>query len=638
MISSFLSFLVKLDSNQKLLILLALEFTLSCLAVVSAFYLRLGFLPADIGEKVLLLSFLSASLQMGVGLYLGLYKTLHRQSGPMDLGELARCYAISGILFCLVVSIGVEGVPRTIGLIQPLVLFFLGSYIRFVFANQIKNISVSSQVNPNKIYRLIIYGAGSAGQAFLKQRVVENRYTVVAFLDDDVSKHGREIAGIRIYSSHQLQKLIDEKKVDYVLLAMPSITHQERQSVIKTLERFDVEVRSLPSLTDILMGRASLTAIERLDLDDLMDRELVSPDQRLMRKNLLNKRVLITGAGGSVGGEISRQALELDPEVIVLIESSEFSLYKIDEELRVLLTAKQSKCKVVPILCSVTDSIRLNRVLEVWRPHTVFHAAAYKHVPLVEHNVGAAYMNNVEGTWVVAEACASVGVDNFVLISTDKAVRPTNVMGATKRLAELVVLGMKDRPNTITSFSIVRFGNVIGSSGSVLPKFKEQIEKKRVITLTHPEVTRFFMSLSEAAQLVIQSSALAKEGGIYLLDMGQPVKVIELARRLIRLSGYSERNDKNPNGEVAIEMIGLRPGEKLFEELLIDGSPLPTEHPKIYHGLDKGVSLIDFRIACNEISSHIHNADFVAVLKLFEDLVEGYQPSSETVDFLIGQP
>ena len=394
---------------------------------------------------------------------------------------------------------------------------------------------------------------------------------------------GRTLNGLKVSAPESLPSLIDSRAVSHVLLAMPSISRTRRNQIIEVLAKYEVVVRTLPSFSEIADGKVSISDVKELDLDDLLGRETVEPYTTLLSKNITGKTVLVTGAGGSIGSELSRQIAKLDPKLLLLIDISEFALYSIHCEIERmnLISGKSNQVKVVPLLCSVQDFERIQTIISLWKPATIYHAAAYKHVPLVEHNVIEGIRNNVFGTLNVTKAALEIGVQDFVLVSTDKAVRPTNVMGATKRLAEMILQALNADSRSPTRLSMVRFGNVLASSGSVIPIFKSQIAAGGPITLTHPEVNRFFMTIPEAAALVIQAGAMAKPGDVFVLDMGQSVKILDLAVRMIQLSGLTLRDEENPDGDIAIEVIGLRPGEKLYEELLIGDDAAQTDHPKI---------------------------------------------------------
>lgn len=412
---------------------------------------------------------------------------------------------------------------------------------------------------------------------------------------------------------------------------MPSLSRQRRNGILNQIRTAHVSVRTLPSLTDLAQGKVSVTDLRELDIDDLLGRDPVHPNHLLLSKCIIGKVVLVTGAGGSIGSELCRQILVVGPTKLLLVEQSEFALYAIHQELETKLTGLQTA--IVPLMASVQDEDRMREIMSTWHPDTVYHAAAYKHVPLVEHNPAEGIKNNVVGTLRTAQAAADNGVSDFVLVSTDKAVRPTNIMGASKRLAEMVLQALAaTRPQT--RFAMVRFGNVLGSSGSVVPKFRQQIREGGPITLTHPQVTRFFMTIPEAAQLVIQAGAMAKGGDVFVLDMGQPVKILDLARRMVDLSGLTVRDEAQPDGDIAIEVTGLRPGEKLYEELLIGENPQPTLHPRIMKAHEEFISwpVLEEKLAALQMALNVNDVGIIRIM--MKELVSGYTPSDEIVDWV----
>jgi FlaA1/EpsC-like NDP-sugar epimerase len=416
---------------------------------------------------------------------------------------------------------------------------------------------------------------------------------------------------------------------------MPSIGRKRRNEILSDMRSAHVSVRTLPSVTDLAQGKVSISDLRELDIDDLLGRESVVPNHILLSKNIVNKVVLVTGAGGSIGSELCRQILSVGPESLLLIEQTEFALYAIHQELEEKLA--DSRTKLVPLLASVQDDQRMHEIMSTWKPDTVYHAAAYKHVPLVEHNPAEGIKNNVLGTLKAAKAAAENGVADFVLVSTDKAVRPTNIMGASKRLAEMVLQALAANQSLSkgsTKFTMVRFGNVLGSSGSVVPKFRQQIRDGGPITLTHPEITRYFMTVPEAAQLVIQAGAMAKGGDVFVLDMGESVKIIDLARRMIELSGLTLKDDQNPDGDIGIEVTGLRPGEKLYEELLIGDNPKPTSHPRIMKANEDFIAWSDLEAKLGSLEVALNVNDVSLIRAMMQQLVAGYTPSDAIVDWV----
>jgi len=484
--------------------------------------------------------------------------------------------------------------------------------------------------------RVVIYGAGPLGQSIFRQTLAspESGFQVIGFLDDDDRLHGHVLNGQRIYSPVDLEQLVSTLKISDVLLAMPSISRQRRNQILNRIRSAHVSVRTLPSVTDLAQGRVSVNDLRELDIDDLLGRDPVVPNHILLTKNILSKVVLVTGAGGSIGSELCRQILAIGPAKLLLIDQSEFALYQIHHELEGRLADKQGPfTTLLPLLASVQDKDRLREIMSTWRPDTVYHAAAYKHVPLVEHNPAEGIKNNVIGTLRTAQAAIDNGVSDFVLVSTDKAVRPTNIMGASKRLAEQVLQALAQQ-NTRTRFSMVRFGNVLGSSGSVVPKFRQQIRDGGPISLTHPEITRFFMTIPEAAQLVIQAGAMAKGGDVFVLDMGEPVRIADLARRMVELSGLTIKDELNPDGDIEIQITGLRPGEKLFEELLIGDNPEKTSHARIMRAQETFLNWgqLEGKLASLDWALQVNDVNVIRSMML--ELVPGYQPTSDIVDWV----
>lgn len=466
---------------------------------------------------------------------------------------------------------------------------------------------------------VIIYGAGTAGSQLAKTLASGREFKIVAFVDDNPQLQSQLVAGILVYNPVLLPKLIDDHTVEILLLAMPSIPKQEQAAILNSLSSLPVTVKTVPTLEEIVSGQTMINTLLPVNIKDLLNREEVLPDVSLLSRNITGKIVLVTGAGGSIGSELCRQIALQHPQQLILYELNEFALYKIDLELRETFP----RLTGIPCLGSVTDLTRMASILAQYQVNTVYHAAAYKHVPLVEDNAGPAVLNNILGTQVVAEAALSHGVDTFVLISTDKAVRPTNIMGTTKRVAELIVQAIANRSSS-TRFSIVRFGNVLGSTGSVVPRFTDQIRSGKAVTVTHPEVTRYFMSIPEAARLVIQAGALGRQGEVFLLDMGKPVKIYDLAQQMIYLSGLT------PNVDVPIEITGLRPGEKLYEELLIDRTKAaPTQHPKIFTAQDRTTNLVDLDLCLDPLFQAAQQNDTLTMMHCLQTLVPEYQPQGK---------
>jgi FlaA1/EpsC-like NDP-sugar epimerase len=551
-----------------------------------------------------------------------------------------------------VVLIRLPEVPRSVGVTQPMILFLLvgGSrwLVRALFRGQIGR-SPDDALWP----RVLIYGAGEAGRQLASNLGSSPGWKLLGFVDDDSSIWGGSVDGYRVFNPASLPGVVDRRAVTDIWLALPTLAAGSRRQIIEDLRALPVHVRTLPSLSDLVSGRVKLKDVQELDLNDLLGRDPVEPHGLLLNRTIRGKRVMVTGAGGSIGSELCRQIIALEPAQLILIDHSEYALYAIHRELMATLRLEERSgyvdvdvdvavgsppARVIPILASVTDETRMERVFSGLAPETVFHAAAYKHVPMVEKNIGAAVLNNVFGTWVTANKALSAGVETFVLVSTDKAVRPTNVMGASKRLAELVVQALNElRKLPGQTFSAVRFGNVLGSSGSVVPVFREQIEKGEPITLTHLEITRYFMTIPEAAQLVLQAGGMAKGAEVFVLDMGAPVKIYDLARRMIEFSGLTLRDDLNPGGDIPITITGLRPGEKLYEELLIGNNPEATTHPKIMKAREDSIPHQHLEIALRRLREAIHQNDVAGIREQLVGLVPGYTPDPKLVDWSLAR-
>jgi FlaA1/EpsC-like NDP-sugar epimerase len=605
----------------------------ACLCVLSvwlAFYLRMGFFMPVAGAMVwpVLASFV---LALPIFFMSGLYRAIFRYSGLHAMVAVARASVLYGLAFSAIFTFwGVEGVPRTIGFIQPVLLLMLVGASRAAARVWLGGL-YHQQLRKASLPQALIYGAGGAGRQLASAMVNSPEIRVVGFLDDDERLHGNVLNGLLIYNPDDLDEILTAVLVTDVLLALPSSSPRRRNEILESLKLHKIAVRTLPGLSDIATGKVSLSDVRDLDIDDLLGREPVQANHNLLASNIDNKIVLVTGAGGSIGSELCRQILALGPTKLLLIEQSEFALYSIHQELEEKSVG--SKTLLVPLLASVQDKIRIKEIMSVWHPDTVYHAAAYKHVPLVEHNPVEGIKNNVIGTLRTAQAAAEYGVANFVLISTDKAVRPTNIMGASKRLAEMVLQALAETC-TNTKFSMVRFGNVLGSSGSVVPRFRQQIRDGGPITLTHPDITRYFMTIPEAAQLVIQAGAMAHSGDVFVLDMGESVKIINLAKRMVELSGLTIRDEQNIDGDIEIEITGLRPGEKLYEELLIGDNPSSTAHPRIMKAREDYIPFLELQNRLQDLEEALNASDLYAIRSMMTELVSGYTPNLEIVDWI----
>jgi FlaA1/EpsC-like NDP-sugar epimerase len=643
---------------------LAVDASLCVLSVWLAFYLRLGyFMP--LSGAAFWPALVSVVLALPIFITSGLYRAIFRYSGLPAMLGVGRAILLYGLVFSAMFTFwGLDGVPRTVGLIQPILLLILVGASRAAARVWLGGL-YHQQFRHASLPKALIYGAGSAGRQLASAMANSPEIRVVGFMDDDDRLHGHVLNGLPIYNPADLTELLNVSPITDVLLALPSVSRQRRNEILNALKPHKVAVRTLPGLSDIATGKVSLSDVRELDIDDLLGREPVKPNVLLINLNTHQKTVLVTGAGGSIGSELCRQILKTKPKRLLLVEMSEFALYQIHQELQLALAGERQSVtepaegdepaapvvrdapgiEIIPLLASVCDEVRMHEIMDTWKPHTVYHAAAYKHVPLVEHNPAEGVRNNVWGTRVCAEAAMRCRVRNFVLVSTDKAVRPTNIMGATKRLAEMVLQALAEvnavaaaqggrAPTMRTTFSMVRFGNVLGSSGSVVPLFREQIKNGGPITLTHSDITRYFMTIPEAAQLVIQAGAMGQGGDVFVLDMGQPVKIIDLARRLVELSGLTVRDELQPDGDIELTVTGLRPGEKLYEELLIGDNPKPTQHARIMKAHEQFLSWPQLERKLNALSIAMSVNDVPVIRGQLQELVSGYQPSGEVVDWV----
>ncbi len=619
-----------LPRMAKQAIFLAVDIFICVFAVWSAFYLRVGVVYEFSDKGLQIATWVSILVAIPIFIASGLYLTIFRFNGLATVLTIVRSIALYGVIYATIfTAYGVEGVPRTVGLIQPFLMLILLTGSR---------VAPPIWFSPGRGYRrraasrVLIYGAGSAGRQLAAALKVSAEVVVVGFVDDDSRLHGNVMNGLKVFAPQDLLRVIARSNVNQIYLAIPSVTRARRNEILETVRGAQVVVRTLPSVTDLAHGKVNASDLKELDIEDLLGRDPVPPDPLMFGKNIADKVVLVTGAGGSIGSELCRQILKAGPAVLLLVEASEFALYAIHHEL-----SQATKVTLIPLLGNVQDVSRMGEIFATWKPETVYHAAAYKHVPLVEHNPAEGVRNNVLGTLVTATQAQRFGVKDFVLISTDKAVRPTNVMGASKRLAEMVLQAQAHGVSLRGEgprFSMVRFGNVLGSSGSVVPLFRKQIAAMGPITLTDPRITRYFMTIPEAAQLVIQAGAMARGGDVFVLDMGQPLKIIDLAKRMIELSGLRIKDESNPKGDIAIQVTGLRPGEKLYEELLIGNNPLPTEHPRIMRANEEFLEWHPLEEKIHELTTALDANDAPLILNLMQKLVSGYQPEEQVVDWV----
>ena len=599
---------------------------------------------------------LAPVLTVPVLIRMGLYRAVLRYLGMQALCTVTKAIGIATVLLALAVWLhgpSTPIVPRSVVIIHGVLsLIFIGGLrvlLRQYFQPNAARVRGQhpGSLTPGGGTPVAIYGAGSAGNQLLATLQGDSGRRVVAFLDDNVELHGRTLGGVPVHDPAHMGELIKRLGVAEVLLAMPAAARSRRRAIIDHLAEHSVAVRTVPGFRDLASGKLKVRELREVDIADLLGRDPVKPDCELLERCIRDQVVMVTGAGGSIGSELCRQIMRCAPRTLILFEQCEYNLYNIQSDLEQRARASRLPLQIVPILNSVRDEHRLFDVMSVWNVDTVYHAAAYKHVPMVECNMAEGILNNVFGTLYSAQAALRAGVKNFVLISTDKAVRPTNTMGCTKRLAELVLQalafetrpvpygddGKLDLPNR-TRFTMVRFGNVLDSSGSVVPRFRKQIQEGGPVTVTHPEITRFFMTIPEAALLVIQAGSMGLGGDVFVLDMGEPVRIRDLAEKMIMLSGLAVRGPENPDGDIAIEYVGLRPGEKLYEELLIGGDVSTTAHPRILRASEKRVDWPFLKEVLADLARAIEDDNYPRIRSIFVEIVEGYCPDSDMVDWI----
>lgn len=650
--------LVKLPRRYKRLLQVTVDIGLVWLALWLAFVVRLGFDKRiePWGDHLWL--FAAAPLiAIPCFIRLGMYRAVMRYFGNDALFAIFKAVSLSALTLALAVYWYRESpalVPRSLvfnywwlslfmigGLRLLMRQYFMGDW--YVAARRMPFINAQPH---QSLVKVAVYGAGAAGNQLVAALRMGRSMQPVAFVDDDDNIATRIIAGLQVYKPKHIQQMIEETGAQEILLAVPSLSRARRREILEDLERYPLHVRSVPGFMDLASGRVKVDDLQEVDIADLLGRDPVPPNQTLLERCVRGQVVMVTGAGGSIGSELCRQIIATGPKVLVLFEHSEYNLYSIHTELEQRIQREFLSLQLVPILGSVRNPGRLLDVMRTWCVDTVYHAAAYKHVPMVEHNIAEGVLNNVMGTLYAAQAAIQAGVEHFVLISTDKAVRPTNVMGSSKRLAEMILQALSRESAPVlfgedgvhrvnkTRFNMVRFGNVLGSSGSVIPRFHDQIRRGGPVTVTHPNITRYFMTIPEAAQLVIQAGAMGQGGDVFVLDMGAPVKILDLAEKMIHLSGLSVRSERNPHGDIAIEFTGLRPGEKLYEELLIGDNVSETEHPMIMRADEEMLPWDIYKGVLKELLISVECDDYDRVRQLLRETVNGYVPDGEIVDHI----
>jgi UDP-N-acetylglucosamine 4,6-dehydratase len=626
-----INWFISLSRISKRLIMLFFDAFLIIAILVSSFSMRLGewFWPKD---DIQFLIYFAPLVAIPIFIWFGLYRAIVRYIGFKALWVIVQAVSLYSLFWGVIVLLsGIQGIPRSVILINWMlgILLVGGSRIigRWWFSDK-KPHSVNTF---NKRKNVLVYGAGSAGIQLATALSYSQELNPLAFIDDEASISNHQIMGLKVYSSDNLKELVFSKKIEEVLLAMPSASRERRNEIINNLESYPVLVRTVPAISELAQGKLKIDDLNSVSINDLLGRDPVPPNHNYLRSDITDKVVMVTGAGGSIGSELCRQIINLNPKKIILFEHNEFSLYSIDQD----LADMNLKVEITPILGTVLDATKIERVCKLFCVQTIYHAAAYKHVPLIELNSFSGIENNIFGTLYCAQAAIKSKVKTFVLISTDKAVRPTNIMGATKRLSEMILQSLSQKYNQKeTNFSMVRFGNVLNSSGSVIPLFKKQIKNGGPITVTDPKIIRYFMTISEAAQLVIQAGSMSKGGDVFLLDMGKPVKILDLAMKMIHLSGLSIKNTNNPNGDIEISFTGLRPGEKLYEELLIGDNVLETDHQLIQRSNEEMLSWEVLKEILDKLQVSINNHDLVASRNALIDAVPGYKPKNDSNDLM----
>jgi FlaA1/EpsC-like NDP-sugar epimerase len=609
--------LIELPRNIKQSGLLALDMCFVTASMWAAVAFRYGHLDFSLGSTEFVCAIFTVLVSAFIFLRLGLYRAVIRFMGQQAIWAVITAVSYSTLILGAAVFFSQADVPRSMPFVYwGLALLTIGGTrlsVRAYYQAKLRSLSEN----------VIIYGAGESGRQLLTALNHGDQYRAVVFVDDDQRLNHSVINGLQVASPSEIEQLIAEHDITQVLLAIPSASPERRKEIINSLVGLPVYVRTVPRIAELVAGEASVIQIQDVDLDDLLGREPVPPKPEFIDRCITEKVVMVTGAGGSIGSELCRQIVKSGPRELVLLDNSEYALYNIERELRDLMDASGLDIQMVALLGSVQDGRRLESVYRTFQVETVYHAAAYKHVPMVEYNVAEGVANNVFGTWHAAEAARKAGVDTFVLVSTDKAVRPTNIMGASKRFAEMILQGLAQR-DTRTRFCMVRFGNVLGSSGSVVPLFREQIEAGGPVTVTHPEVTRYFMSIAEAAQLVLQAGAMGTGGDVFVLDMGEPVRIVDLARRMIRLSGYEMDHDNHVGHHIDIEFIGLRPGEKLYEELLLGSNVAGTGHPMIMRAEEECLSYGQIHGYVTDLVRYCDDMDCAGITSVLRKAVSGF--------------
>jgi len=614
--------LTKLNRLQKQSIALLLDSIVIVLVLWLAFSIRLGhwYVPS---EQLTMMILCAPLLAVPIFIRFGLYHAIIRYIGLKALWTLVKAVSLYALVWGVIAFMSaIDGIPRSVILINWLLAIISIGGLRMVARWLLSDSSIGIDLKP-----VLIYGTGSSGRQLAEALSQSNDYKPIGFIDDNKDLVKQSLNGIPIYDDTSIPNLINKHQIQEVLLALNTPSRQAHKQIINNLEQYPVHVRILPSMSELAQGKVKVDDLREVSINDVLGRDRVQPDLTLLQTDIKDKVVMVTGAGGSIGSELCRQILSLGARKLILFEQSELALYSIDKELN------DHKEVIYPVLGSVTNQARLERVCQKFFVETIYHAAAYKHVPMVEFNSTEGLINNVFGTLRCAQAAINSKVNTFVLISTDKAVRPTNTMGATKRTAELVLQALTDQQDT-TRFSIVRFGNVLDSSGSVIPLFRQQIRQGGPVTVTDSDIVRYFMTIPEAVELVIQAGAMAHGGEVFVLDMGKPVKIFDLATKMIHLSGLSVKNNTNPEGDIEICITGLRPGEKLFEELLIGNNVTKTGHPMIMKAKEDRLSWQELEAALAQMQIALEDFNQSTLRELLKKVVPGFKPQCDIEDIL----
>lgn len=637
------NWLLNLPRKQKRFLQLITDLLLIWLSITLAFIVRIGWDNTVVQLfNYYWLFIIAPCLTIPIFIRFGLYRAIMRYISTDFFITIAKAVTISALLITLFLfwfgSI-MPNVPRSIIFnywwLSLVLITFSRIFIRHYFLGGWMLLIGGPFKPTSNLPRVLIYGAGSAGTQLLTALKMGKMFEPVGFIDDDIHLADGNIDGLRIYPSSHIQKAIEHTNATELLLAIPSTSRSRRQTILNQLAPFPLRVRTIPGFMDLAKGKVKVQDLQEIDIADLLGRDQVEAHHELFAYCIKDQKVMVTGAGGSIGSELCRQILHSNATHLILFEHSEYNLYQITNELRNEIKRDHINIELIPILGSVQDQKRLYDVMQYWNIDTIYHAAAYKHVPIVETNISQGILNNIFGTFYTAEAAMKANVKNFVLISTDKAVRPTNVMGATKRLAEMVLQALSaEKENHNTRFTMVRFGNVLGSSGSVIPLFRKQIQEGSSITVTHPEITRYFMTIPEAAELVIQAGSMGQGGDVFVLDMGNPVKIVDLAIKMIQLAGLSIKTEQFPMGDITIQFTGLRPGEKLYEELLIGDNVIGTEHPMIMRANEHMITWDEMKLLLDSLLLAVQNDEYEKIRSLLSKFVEGYKPQCEIVDYL----